>query len=84
MKNLHAWDGREGGGGYIYDVIAAPFLYWIDGRGTVYYTPREGGDPIIWCPAKDLQRHLRRLDQLKARSDSYFRFVAARRAADPL
>lgn len=77
MKNLHAWDGIEGGYGHIYDVLQSNWSYWIDDRGTVYYTPREGGDLLIWCPAKDLRRHLRQLDQIKACTDPDFRFKAA-------
>lgn len=84
MKNLRAWDGIEGGGGYTYDVIRLNFTYWIDDRGTIYYAPIGGGDLMIWCPAKDLQRHLHHLAQIKARANPVSRFKAARRAASPL
>ena len=68
MKKMHAWDGREGGGGFTYDVIASGFCFWIDEGGTVYYAPRT--DPegvVIWCPADRLRRHLHHLAQIHAR-----------------
>lgn len=63
------WDGRDATDRYQYPVddINA-WNMTIDDNGTVYYIPHDGtSEPLIWCPAADLTRHMHRLEQIAAR-----------------
>ena len=61
------WDGKNRAGEQVVDTSEIEFWNMTIENGTVYYvshdkTPRK----MVWCPAIDLERHLRRLQSLRA------------------
>ena len=48
-----------------YDTDSNQWEYGIDDTGTVYYRQCGSTEWHIWCPAKNLTRHLRHLENIK-------------------